>query len=65
MSFDLGSARIAGILSNAAHAAGWHPGFADVVIAASAKARELVVVTLNQRHFDPLGTQTYNPFAPQ
>jgi len=27
------------------------------------KAREPVVVTVNQRHFDPLGVETFNPFA--
>jgi hypothetical protein len=27
------------------------------------KAGELVVVTVNQRHFDPLGVEAFNPFA--
>ena len=62
--FDLAAARIAGVLSDAALADGRHPGFADVAIAAIAKARELVVVTLNQRHFDPLGVEVFNPFDP-
>ena len=62
--FDLGSARIAGILSDAAQAVGCHPGFGDVAIAAIAKARELVVVTLNRRPFAPLGVELFNPFAP-
>ena len=61
--FDLAAARVAGTLSDAAQAAGRHPGFADVAIAAIAKARELVVVTLNQRHFDALGIEVVNPFA--
>jgi len=64
LSFDLAAARVAGRLSDAAQAAGRHPGFADIAIAAIAKARELVVVTLNQRHFDPLGVEMFNPFAP-
>jgi predicted nucleic acid-binding protein len=64
LSFELGSARIAGLLGDSAQAAGRHPGFADVAIAAIARARELVVVTLNQRHFDPLGVEVFNPFAP-
>ena len=38
------------------------PAFADVAIAAIAKSRELVVVTLNLRHFDPIGVDTFNPF---
>ena len=61
--FDLAAARVAGALSDAAQAAGRHPGFADVAIAAIAKTRELVVVILNQRHFDPLGVEAFNPFA--
>jgi hypothetical protein len=63
LSFDLAAARVAGALGDAARAAGRHPGFADVAIAAIAKARELVVVTLNQRHFDPLRIEVVNPFA--
>jgi predicted nucleic acid-binding protein len=61
--FDLSAARVGGALSDAAPATGRHPGFADVAIAAIAKAHELVVVTLNQRHFDPLGVEVFNPFA--
>lgn len=64
LSFDLAAARVAGALGDAAQATGRHPGFADVAIAAIAKAHELVVVTLNQRHFDPLGVEVFNPFAP-
>jgi predicted nucleic acid-binding protein len=64
LSFDLAAARVAGALGDAAQAMGRHPGFADVAIAAIAKAHELVVVTLNQRHFDPLGVEVFNPFAP-
>ena len=62
VSFDLAAARIAGPLGDAAQAAGRHPGFADVAIAAIAKSRELVLLTLNLRHFDPLGTDVLNPF---
>jgi predicted nucleic acid-binding protein len=65
LSFDLAAARIAGALGDAAEATGRHPGFADVAIAAIAKARELPVITLNRRHFEPLGVEIVNPFAPQ
>jgi predicted nucleic acid-binding protein len=41
-----------------------HPGFADVAIAAIAKSRELAVVTLNLRHFEPIAVDTFNPFEP-
>ena len=64
LSFDLAAARIAGALGDAGQATGRHRGFADVAIAAIAKAHELVVVTLNQRHFDSLGVEVFNPFAP-
>ena len=62
--FDLGAARIAGMLmlSDAAQADGRHPGFADVAIAAIAKSRDLAILTLNLRHFDPLGVDARNPF---
>jgi hypothetical protein len=45
----------------ASSAKGRHPGFADVAIAAIAKSRELVILTLNLRHFDHLGVETLNP----
>ena len=64
LTFDLAAARIAGVLGNSAQADGRYPGFADVAIAAIAKSRELVIVTLNLRHFEPLGIDTLNPFDP-
>ena len=63
LAFDLAAARIAGVLGDSAQADGRHPGFADVAIAAIAQSRELVVVTLNRRHFDPLGVEVFNPFS--
>jgi predicted nucleic acid-binding protein len=62
LSFDLAAARIAGALGEAAQAAGRHPGFADIAIAAIASARELVILTSNLRHFDSLGVDPLNPF---
>jgi predicted nucleic acid-binding protein len=62
LSFDLAAARIAGAFGDAAQAEGRHPGFADVAIAAIAKSRGFVVLTLNLRHFEPLGVETLNPF---
>jgi hypothetical protein len=35
------------------------------MIVAIAKAPELVVVTVNQCHFDPLGVEVFNPFVPK
>lgn len=63
--FDLLAARIAGALGDAATAAGRHPGFADVAIAAIAESRNLVILTLNLRHFDRLGIAAVNPLEPQ
>lgn len=48
-------ARIAGALEDAATAKGRHPGLADVIIAATAKAYGLTVITSNLKHFTPLG----------
>ena len=64
LTFDLAAARIAGVLGDSAQADARCPGFADIAIAAIAKARELVLVTLNRRHLDPLTLEIFNPFAP-
>ncbi len=61
--FDLAAARIGGALSDAAQAEGRHPGFADVAIAAIARANDLVILTGNLRHFAPLGVEAADPFA--
>ena len=50
------------MLRDGARAEGRHPGFDDVAIAAIAMSCELVVLTLNLRHFDPLGVYALNPF---
>lgn len=50
-------ARVWGELSCSAK----HDG-ADVLIAATALSRGLVVVTRNVRHFEPLGVKVINPF---
>jgi len=63
LAFDIDAARIAGILDDAARAAGRHPGFPDVAIASIAKMHEFVVLTVNLRHFQPLGVDAVNPFS--
>ncbi|HVH76596.1 MAG TPA: PIN domain-containing protein [Stellaceae bacterium] len=60
--FDLRAARIAGVLGDEARARGRHPGFADVAMAAIARSNDLAVLTLNLRHFEPLGVAAANPF---
>jgi toxin FitB len=64
LTFDLPAAKIAGVHGDSAQADGCYPGFANVAIAAIAKSRELLIVTLNLRHFEPLGVETLNPFDP-
>lgn len=59
--FDTRAGRIAGELSDQAIAAGRHPGFADVAIAATAVANGLVVLTRNGKHFAPLGVELVDP----
>ncbi|RJF87220.1 type II toxin-antitoxin system VapC family toxin [Oleomonas cavernae] len=60
--FDAQSARIAGRKSEAALAAGNHPGFADITIAAIALRHDLTVLTSNRRHFSVLGVSVADPF---
>ena len=62
LQFDVEAARIAGLLHDAAISVGRHPGLADIAIAAIARSRGLVLLTLNRRHFIPLGIETLNPF---
>ena len=59
---DAASARVAGRLRDAALAAGRHPGFADVAIAAIAVHHGLLVLTRNVRHFATLDVPHADPF---
>ncbi len=59
--FDSKTARTAGKISDRAIAAGKHPGFADVAIAATARANDLVLLTRNGKHFVPLGIAFHDP----
>jgi predicted nucleic acid-binding protein len=60
--FDAGAARIAGRLSDRARGQGQAPGFADIVIAATAEQHRLTILTRNLKHFLPLGVAVLNPF---
>jgi toxin FitB len=55
-------ARIAGKLSGDARVAGLAPGFADIVIAATAVHHGLTILTRNLRHFEPLEVTVIDPF---
>jgi toxin FitB len=61
---DIAAARIARMVGDSALAAGRHPGFAAIAMAAIARSRGLAVATLNRRHFEPCGVEVVNPFAP-
>lgn len=61
LSLDSRVGREAGALSDGATATGKHPGFADVAIAATAKAHELVLLTRNGRHFTSMGIAFVDP----
>ena len=63
LAFDVDLARIFGPLSDKAIASGRHPGFADVAIAATAAAHDLIIATRNVRHFMPLGVPVVDPAA--
>ena len=60
--FDVTCARAAGELSDLARSRGLAPGFADIVIGATAHSHQLIILTRNIRHFAPLGIPTINPF---
>jgi predicted nucleic acid-binding protein len=47
-------ARIAGAIEDDAKGKGQSPGLGDIIIAATAKAYDLTVITENLRHFEPL-----------
>lgn len=59
--FDLQCARVAGGMIDAARA--HHAGFEDIAIAATAHVHELIVLTRNLRHFEPLGIQAVDPLS--
>jgi toxin FitB len=62
LAFDVAAARIAGALSDRARRSGRTAGFADIAIAATARAHGLIILTRNARHFVPLGVPIVNPF---
>lgn len=64
LAFDVVAARLAGQIADNATAAGQHPGFADIAIAAIAAQHELIVLTRNLRHFAGLGVLHSDPFSP-
>ena len=62
LAFDIAAARVAERLSDLERSKGLSPGFADIVIGATARAHGLIILTRNTRHFEPLSLATINPF---
>lgn len=58
---DAAVAMTAGSIEEDAESRGQRPGLADVLIAATASTHALTVVTLNLRHFAPLGVPFMSP----
>jgi toxin FitB len=58
---DANVARISGQLEALAISAGHSPGAADAMIAGTAKAHGLIVITHNARHFQPFGIAVMLP----
>lgn len=63
LAFDVATARIAGAMSDRARGLGHAPGLADVIVAATAQHRGLTILSLNLRHFEPLGVVVIDPFT--
>ncbi|WP_316232409.1 PIN domain-containing protein [Bradyrhizobium sp. SZCCHNR1051] len=63
LSFDMRAARIAGRLSDRTRGPGQAPGFADIIIAATARRHKLTILSRNLRHFEPLDVPVLDPFA--
>jgi predicted nucleic acid-binding protein len=63
LAVDLDVARRAGRMAHQAIAEGRHPGVADVLIAATANAHDLLLLTQNIKHFGPLGIAVADPFV--
>lgn len=61
LAVDASVARIAGAMSDAAIAAGKHPGLADVLIAATAKTHSALILTRNGKHFAAIGVAFADP----
>jgi len=63
LGFDVATARVAGMLSDRARGEGQSPGFADIIIAATALQHGLTILSRNLKHFEPLGVPALDPFA--
>ena len=60
--FDTAAALVAGTFMDFGRANGFLPDFPDIAIAATAKSRDLTVLTANLRHFLPFDIAAVDPF---
>jgi predicted nucleic acid-binding protein len=63
LAFDVATARIAGAISDRARGAGQTPGFADIIIAATAQHHGLTMLSRNLRYFETFGVAVIDPFT--
>jgi len=63
LTFDAAVAGIAGTLSDRARGQGDSPGFADIVIAATAQRHDLTILSRNLKHFGPFSVSVLDPFV--
>ena len=63
LAFDAPTARIAGAMADRARGQGHAPGFADIIVAATAQHHGLTILSRNLRHLEPLGVAVIDPFA--
>ncbi len=63
LAFDVATARIAGAISDRARGAGQTPGFADIIIAATAQHHGLTMLSRTPRHFETFGVAVIDPFT--
>jgi predicted nucleic acid-binding protein len=62
LAFDAPAARTAGAISDRARGKGHAPGFADIILAATAQRHGLTILSRNLKHFVPLGVAVLDPF---
>lgn len=63
VAFDTDTATRASEMSDLARSRGHHPGFPDIAIAAIGAALSMAILTLNVRHFEPIGVDVSDPSA--
>jgi predicted nucleic acid-binding protein len=63
LAFDVATARLAGAISDLARGLGRAPGFADIIIAATAQQHGLTILSRNLRHFESFDVAVIDPFA--